>query len=210
VAPLLFFHGGAWQFGSKDEHKFVGAFFASHGYWTAVANYQLYPQTAFPAFLEDGAAAVSFLVERFSIAPAAVGHSAGAHLAALLNVHQGAAPQLRGAVCLANPVYEFFPGTAPGWEELDSIFPPVSRPEATVINYVSPGDPPMLLLVGDQDEYEWGSTSKMVQVCRSAGVPVTARVLPGVDHLGILTGLGGGPWANATLKTTILGWLADL
>jgi acetyl esterase/lipase len=208
AAPILFFHGGGWQYGSKDEHRFVGAFLAANGYWAAVANYQLYPPAVFPAFVEDGAAAVSHLRERFSASPIAMGHSAGAHLAALLNVQPERSGRLQGAICLANPLYEFFPGTAPGWEELDVIFPEASRPQATVLDHLSADDPPMLILVGDRDEYEWGSTARMIDACRSSGVAVSSAVLPGVDHLRILTGLGEGAWENAALKTAILDWLA--
>src|SRR5882672_7061536 len=45
---LVFFHGGSWQYGSKDIYRFVGQAFATKGYITVIADYRLYPQVYFP------------------------------------------------------------------------------------------------------------------------------------------------------------------
>ncbi|WP_375457463.1 alpha/beta hydrolase, partial [uncultured Methylobacterium sp.] len=61
-APVLvFFYGGSWQDGSKEDYAFVGQAFAAQGFVTVLPDYRLYPEAPFPAFLEDGAAAVAWV-----------------------------------------------------------------------------------------------------------------------------------------------------
>jgi acetyl esterase/lipase len=56
---IVFIHGGTWEEGSKDDYLFVGEAFASKGYHVLVPNYRLYPDVAFPGFVEDGAGAIA-------------------------------------------------------------------------------------------------------------------------------------------------------
>src|SRR5690349_19511778 len=58
-APVVvFFYGGAWQAGEKGDYRFVGQALASRGFVAVLPDYRLYPAVRFPAFVEDGAAAV--------------------------------------------------------------------------------------------------------------------------------------------------------
>lgn len=90
---LVFIHGGAWDTGNKDEYQFAGLALAKLGYVTVVPNYRLYPQVQFPHFIEDVAQAIASLPQHLSLqgieAPKPldiilIGHSAGAHTAAML------------------------------------------------------------------------------------------------------------------------------
>src|SRR6185312_1282274 len=58
---LLFFYGGSWTGGSKALYPAFGQAFASKGIITAIADYRLYPQVRYPAFVEDGAHAFAWL-----------------------------------------------------------------------------------------------------------------------------------------------------
>src|SRR5450631_4313947 len=68
---VIFWYGGSWTGGDK-------------------ANYRLYPAVAFPAFCEDGAHALAWVeahAQEFGGDPHRIvlmGHSAGAHMAALI------------------------------------------------------------------------------------------------------------------------------
>lgn len=92
-APLLVFvHGGGWTRGSKDNA--VGpdkiAAFIRRGYVFAAINYRLVPQVGVADQPRDVAAAINFLrakADALGIDPQRIvlmGHSAGAHLAALV------------------------------------------------------------------------------------------------------------------------------
>lgn len=88
---LVFIHGGSWRFGSKE---FVGAkpdAFTAAGYVFVSINYRLAPAVTHPAFGEDCGRAIAWVhenIREYSGDPDRVyvmGHSAGAHLAALVS-----------------------------------------------------------------------------------------------------------------------------
>lgn len=55
---LIFFHGGAFQFGDKSRRANIGYFFARHGVVALVPSYRLAPAHQWPAGAEDVAATV--------------------------------------------------------------------------------------------------------------------------------------------------------
>ncbi|MEA3488787.1 MAG: alpha/beta hydrolase [Candidatus Omnitrophota bacterium] len=87
---LIHFHGGGWKMGDKRQTNEHGLFYATQGILFVSVNYRLSPSVLHPAHVEDCAAAVAWVFEnlhdfwgdanRVFIS----GHSAGAHLAALL------------------------------------------------------------------------------------------------------------------------------
>ena len=90
-APLVvFLHGGGWAFGDKRIAVQMGAHFREQGYAFASVNYRLAPEVNPRQQAEDVAAAIASLREdarEHGIDPnriIVVGHSAGAHLAALI------------------------------------------------------------------------------------------------------------------------------
>lgn len=94
AAPPLFvyIHGGAWVSGDKRQYADVGEALARRGVLVAVINYRLSGEggVRHPAHAQDAAAAVSWLRKHatelgFDKSRIFVGgHSAGAHIAALL------------------------------------------------------------------------------------------------------------------------------
>lgn len=92
-APVVIYcHGGAFQFLSKDTHWLMGLIFARRGYVVFNVNYRLAPRDRFPAALEDVTRATLWVMEnaaRFGGDPRriiAAGESAGANLASALMV----------------------------------------------------------------------------------------------------------------------------
>ena len=87
---LVYIHGGGWRSGSKDRFHPQAAYLAKRGLIGASIEYRLSGEAKFPAALKDVKAAVHWLranARHYSISPgqiAAVGNSAGGHLAALL------------------------------------------------------------------------------------------------------------------------------
>ena len=111
-APVIFFvHGGAWAFGDKANHQVVEpkvAHWIAQGWVVISANYRMLP-TPVAQQAEDVAAAIAFAQShagqwgadptRFVL----MGHSAGAHLVALIaaGARTATTPQpWRGAVLL--------------------------------------------------------------------------------------------------------------
>lgn len=92
-APLtVFVHGGAWRAGDKDvsSKTWQVPFFLSKGHGFASVNYRLVPDVGVAQQAEDVARSVKFLVDRADALGVdrrrilLMGHSAGAHLAALV------------------------------------------------------------------------------------------------------------------------------
>lgn len=89
---VLYVHGGAFRILSKDTHWLMAIAFARRGYVVFNINYRLAPEHPFPAAVEDGCAALAWVVEnaaRFGGDPARIvlaGESAGANLVTSLAV----------------------------------------------------------------------------------------------------------------------------
>ena len=82
---VVFFYGGSWDSGSKDDYLFVGEALAAAGHTAIIPDYRVYPEVRFPVFIDDGAAAVRWAIEHGEGRPLVVmGHSAGAHIAMML------------------------------------------------------------------------------------------------------------------------------
>jgi acetyl esterase/lipase len=87
---LVFLHGGSWRAGDRSLYKALGDRLARAGIGVAIPSYRLMPQNPHPAQIEDVAAAFAWVVRNVAQDGGDVsriylsGHSAGAHLAALL------------------------------------------------------------------------------------------------------------------------------
>lgn len=60
---LVYFHGGGFEAGDKDDQKAMYREFAEYGYIVVSANYRMYPDAAFPDYVVDAAAAVAWVVK---------------------------------------------------------------------------------------------------------------------------------------------------
>jgi acetyl esterase/lipase len=167
---VVFFYGGSWESGSKDDYKFVAEALTSAGYDVVVPDYRLYPDVLFPDFVDDAARAVAFVKQHIPRYGASAdklfvaGHSAGAHIAALLALdkhyleHYGLEPaDLAGMIGLAGP-YDFLPLKS---DTLKIIFgPQAERWRSQPINFVDGDNPPLLLLYGNNDLTVWPKNSR--------------------------------------------------
>ncbi|MBW8883080.1 MAG: alpha/beta hydrolase, partial [Asticcacaulis sp.] len=59
---LVFFYGGGWDSGSKNDYIWMGHALASMGYIVAIPDYRLVPAVVYPAFLDDNAAAIKHVL----------------------------------------------------------------------------------------------------------------------------------------------------
>jgi acetyl esterase/lipase len=193
-APLVvFWHGGRWSFGDKADYRFVGAALAELGYVTAVANYRHYPEVKMPGFMDDAARAVLWASAHGGEFGAdanrlyLMGHSAGAHLAALVTLDPRyfaaigkPAPRIAGVIGLSGP-YDFLPLLEADVQ--DMFGPPQNYPESQPINFVRSDAPPMLLVHGLKDDTVWPKNSRNLATALSArGVPVTLKLYPKLLH----------------------------
>ncbi len=194
LPPLVvFWHGGRWSFGDKTDYRFVGATLAQLGYVAVLPNYRHYPQVKMAGFMQDAAQAARWAAmhaDRYgadSNRLYLMGHSAGAHMAALLTLDARyfaaagrSGPRIAGVVGLSGP-YDFLPLREPDVQ--DMFGPPELYPDSQPINFVRAGAPPMLLVHGLRDDTVAPKNSRNLATALSArGVPVTLKLYHGVMH----------------------------
>lgn len=203
-APVVvFLYGGRWQEGSRDLYRLLGDAMTRQGWIVVVPDYRLYPQVGFPAWVEDGARAVRWAHDhaaRLGGDPSdivIVGHSAGAHSAALLALDErwlreaGVARQsIRGVVSLAGPVDTRW--TDPDVQAL--MGPPEGWPATYPATHVDGTAPPLLLLHGGGDEtVSPRNSATLAERIRARGGCAASKVYPGVGHVEIVVALSA-PW----------------
>lgn len=213
-APVIvFFYGGSWQYGSKNEYLFVGQALASKGFVAVIADYRIYPEAYFPAFVEDGANAFAWVKDHIgqyggrSDALFLAGHSAGAYIAVMLTVNPtylakaGVPPEgVRGTIGIAGP-YDFLPLLD---DNLKALFSK-ARPEDTQpINFVYGRHAPMFLATGDEDDTVIPrNTVRLSAKLDAFASPHETKIYKGVAHTGIILSLARGFRAKTTLLEDI-------
>ncbi len=193
---VLFMYGGRWQFGNKDEYRFVADSLAAQGFVTVIPDYRLYPQVDWRDFLMDTAAAYHWVetnIATYGGNPRRIfimGHSAGAHMAAIVALD----PKLRkqvdsdrapcGLIGLAGP-YDFLPINDADVQQVFKTANPLITSQP--IFYVGHSMPSMLLLTGAADTtVKPGNTFRMAAAVNENGGKAQVISYPDVAHVGIM------------------------
>ncbi|MCC6491830.1 MAG: alpha/beta hydrolase [Pirellulales bacterium] len=171
---LVFIHGGGWKGGNRQVYHNYCVRFAERGYVAATVSYRLSGVAPFPAAVEDVKRAVRWLrahAEELKLDPdhmGVAGGSAGGHLAMMVG-YSSDAPQLDGngessavssrvqaVVDLYGPT-DLTADVARNADEVTSFLgktydeAPEAFRRASPITYVTPDDPPTLVLHGSLD-----------------------------------------------------------
>ncbi|OOG43556.1 alpha/beta hydrolase [Rhodanobacter sp. C05] len=201
-APVVvFFYGGSWKSGKRQWYRWIGEVLARHGVVAVIPDYRKYPQARLDDFMRDAADAVAWThahAADFGGDPDTLfvmGHSAGAHLAALLatDAHWlnavGMRPaQLSGFIGLAGP-YDFLPLTNPDFIDMFG-HDRQSQERSQPVFFVDGDEPPTLLLQGESDHIvDPRNARSLAKLLRDKGEPVTLRMYPHIGHTGLLLSL---------------------
>jgi len=197
---VVFLYGGSWKRGHRSHYRFVGEAFASRGFITVIPNYRVYPEVQFPRFIEDAAAAIGWVQHHIAKHGGnakkivLVGHSAGAHIAALLALDPrylkaaGVSQKfIAGTVGIAGP-YAIDPSQH---RSIRSIFETAKNPRnIRPINFVHANAAPMLLLHGAEDNLVDAENSReLAQRLQKVGSSVTYIPFANTGHVGVLLAL---------------------
>jgi acetyl esterase/lipase len=188
---MVFLYGGSWRNGQRAQYRFVGRRLAQQGVLTIVADYRTAPAVVFPAFVEDAAVAVAWARQHageYGGDPARVhlaGHSAGAHVAALIGTDarylaaHGLKPRdLAGVIGMSGP-YDF---EIAGYE--DVFGPPAAWPRTQPVAFVDGDEPPFLLIHGTGDTVVEPVDSRLLaERLQAAGGSAELLWLPDAGHL---------------------------
>lgn len=228
---VMFVHGGGWVAGTKTGTPGMSYFveLARRGYLIASIDYRLAPTYTFPANIIDVKCAVRSLrahAAEWNIDPnriGAWGASAGGHLVALLGTSDASAGWDVGQYLdqssrvnvvvdmygISDLTTEYVVGNVRGLDRMvfgaTSPADPILR-AASPTTYITPDDPPFLILHGDFDETVPVTQSQILHEALLAGGVSSNYV---VVHNG-----GHGFWArggpidppSAVIASTILGF----
>jgi acetyl esterase/lipase len=193
AAMLVFLHGGSWRNGDKSWYGFVGKHYAKQGFVVLVPNYRKVQQARFPAFMHDAASAFAFAhqnAERYGADKARLfvfGHSAGAHIGALLVTdarylaqHQLGKSDIAGFVGLSG-AYDFLPLTAAS--VIQAFNGDAMSYDSQPIHFVDGREAPMLLMHGDKDRWVWAKNSRnFAAKVQALGGRAELHILPNTGH----------------------------
>lgn len=205
-APLvLFVHGGGWKLGDKRSATGMQKVehFTREGFAFASMNYRLVPEATVEQQVADVAAAVAWLrghAARLGIDASRIvlmGHSAGAHLVALV----GTDPQylaaaglslsdLRGVVALDGACYDiprqlasagrFIRGT---YLQAFGTEPARQRALSPALQTLKPGTPPFLIAHVDRADGK-AQSEVLAQALSLAGIPAEVIDAEGTGLIG--------------------------
>ncbi|WP_373486930.1 alpha/beta hydrolase [Blastomonas sp.] len=197
---LIFWHGGGWVKGARQDYAFAGRALARQGFVVVVPDYRKVPDVRFPAFVQDAAQAVAWTrdnIARYGGDPARIafsGHSAGAHTAVLLALdprwlkEAGVEPGIVKAVVGLSGAYDFFP-----FATKRSIDAMSSYPEPAVtqpITFARADAPPMLLITSSEDTtVRPRNAINLTKRLKDEGAVVEMINYQGLDHEDVVMAL---------------------
>jgi acetyl esterase/lipase len=214
---VVLVHGGGWRSGFRSEFAPMAVRLAQRGYAAVTVSYRLSGEARYPAAIEDVQAAVRWVrenAERYGIDPqrmALAGGSAGGQIASLAAV-TGQGSSAVQAVINIDGLSDFTTELALKYED-DAKKNPSSAGawfggrygektalwrEASPIQYVKPGMPPILFIGSAQPRFSAGREEMMARMAQ-AGVASRKLILPGTPHSFWLFD----PWLQPTVDATI-------
>lgn len=194
-ATIVWFHGGGLQNGDKQTEIAVNLAerFAKDGVAVASVNYRLSPKAKYPAYLDDAAAAVAFVLDNIEKHGGSAqrvfvsGHSAGGYLTAMVGLDPrylkkyGHAPgDLAGLLPIAGQMITH--STVREERDIPRTQPLID--EAAPAFHVSANAPPTLAIAGSNDLPARAEENRyFVAAMKAAGhKDVTYLEVAGRDH----------------------------
>ena len=194
VQPVLvFFYGGGWSAGERRHYGFAARAYAALGFTVVVPDYRLVPAIHFPAFVEDGAEALRWVADHVAthggdpLRILLAGHSAGAHIAALVALDPGYAAAagidpatIRGVAGLAGP-YDFLPFDVAASINAfgKALDPRLTQP----VHFARKDAPPLWLATGTADTVVRPRNSQaLVAALQAVGASAVYRDYVGLNH----------------------------
>jgi len=225
----VYVHGGGWTSGDKSggAGSLDARMLLERGYVVVSLNYRLAPQHLWPAQIVDVKCAIRFLrahATELKINPRKIGvwgSSAGGHLVAMLGTTDASAgfdvgEWLEQSSRVQAVVDEFGPADLPALLTSNAqavgarVFGATSRNDsilvkASPVTYITPDDPPFLILQGDQDKtVPLAQSQTLHDKLKAGGVNSTLVIVKNGGHGFVPTG-----GAISPARTELTKMLAD-
>jgi acetyl esterase/lipase len=199
-ATVIFIYGGSWKSGTKELYRFLGQALTGRGYQVVVADYLLYPQVRYPAFVEDTALAVAWTKANIGARAGRpdrivlMGHSAGAYNAVMVAIDprwlkpHGLTPaDLTAVVSLAGPL-SFNPLKTESTRDIFATATDIDAARPVKLAAAgAAGAPPFLFVHGQADgTVNAENASNMATAVNDGGGRAALKLYAGVSHLGVV------------------------
>lgn len=200
-ALLMYLHGGYWRSLDKSDFSFLAPAFTALDATVAVVNYDLAPQVTVGRIVEEARAAVVWLLSHgaeHGANPARLyvaGHSAGAHLTAMLfatdwaRAVPGLPPNvLKGGVAVSG-IYDLAALVQTSMNADIRLTEETAREWSPA--YLEPrAKAPLVLAVGGDESSEFRLQTELLAERWGKAVEVRQVPLPGYHHLNVIEQLG--------------------
>lgn len=203
---IIFIHGGSWSSGKKDTYWWIGRNLARKGVVTVNINYGLAPQNQYGQMADDCVAAVKWVQNHISAYGGnagrifLMGHSAGAHLAELIN----ADPRYFKKAGITNPIKGVILNDPFGLDmkeymsmaEKDNSYydflrtftkDPAIWEQGSPLHYVQNSRNPHLIFYGSKTYPAIQMQSERItKTFKEEKVPVTLKIIKGKKHVAMI------------------------
>ena len=204
---IVFIHGGSWSSGEKETYWWLGRNLARKNMVAAIINYPLAPNATYKEMALASAKAVKWVqdsIANFGGNPNRIfvmGHSAGGHLAELIN----ADPQYFNTLGIANPIKGVILDDAFGLD-MDEYLTKADKDErytdflrtfttdqkewqaGSPLFYISNVNNPHLIFYGTKTYEAIQIQSKRLnKELESLNVPVTLQIIEGKKHVPMIS-----------------------
>jgi acetyl esterase/lipase len=219
---VVFFYGGSWKLGRKEEVSFVANALTQRGYVVVVPDYRLVPEVTYPAFVDDTAKAIAWTyrnIATYGGNPRRMfvsGHSAGAYNAMMVALapeflaRERLSPSImQGVIGISGP-YDFLPLDYIALHRaFDSAAPDLAATQPVNRAAESRGTPPVLLLAGEAETMVPPKNQRnMAAALKKAGKPVQVKLYPGVRHLDTLFAFSKTGRKKASVLDDMTAWIS--
>jgi acetyl esterase/lipase len=204
---LVFVHGGSWNSGKKDTYWWLGRNMARKGVVAVIINYSLSPDSQYEKMAADCAEALKWVSDSISKFGGnarriyVMGHSAGGHLAALINND----PRFFKQLNIPNPIHGLILNDAFGLDMFEYLSSAVDNAQTksflntfsedkaiwktgSPMSYLKEVKNPFLILVGERTYPAIQLQSdRLYKQFQSAGKPAEFRIIPDKKHIGMIS-----------------------
>lgn len=213
VPAILFFHGGYWKGGSKENRRFPAPAWMERGYAWVGVEYRLAPDVSLDAIVDDARKAVGWFhanASEFGCDPGSLhiaGNSAGGHLTAMLmadgwqQAYGIPADALKSGTAVSG-LFDFDPllmGYTDEWLKLDGEMAARNSP----LHLPPRAGARMAIAWGGLESDAFRNQSEQyADACRAAGASVEEIEREEHDHFSIIGEFGepDSPLFQATLR----------
>lgn len=189
---LVYYHGGYWRGGSKDDNCGFAPTFVKRGVNVAIVEYDLCPKVTVTEIVRQARASLAWIyrnIERYNGEPSKIyisGHSAGGHLGSMILAHdwtrEGLPQNLVKGATLTSGVYDLEMVMHIGVNDEIRMTPDLVKENSPFLHPPLPICPLIVGVGGGEPEGWQRMSQEFFQLCKERGLNCSYMVIPGANH----------------------------